>query len=126
MHHCVTFNFGPAKVCSPAIFETSFSYDKDIWTVGTYYYMHFYIVVLALILMLCSDRCPALKVQMQPGSSPTGRWTLILMMTLVTDQPQFACPVEEGEVSDCDQDTATPDLVQALSEQTLSRDNEGH
>ena len=24
MHHGVTFNFGSAKVCSPAIFETSF------------------------------------------------------------------------------------------------------
>ena len=32
MHHGVTFNFGSAKVCSPAIFETSFSSDKDdIW-----------------------------------------------------------------------------------------------
>ena len=29
MHHGVTFNFGSAKVCSPAIFETPFSYDKD-------------------------------------------------------------------------------------------------
>ena len=28
--HCVIFNLGPAKVCSPAMFETSFSYDKDI------------------------------------------------------------------------------------------------
>ena len=31
MHHGVTFNFGSAKLCSPAIFETSFSYDKDIY-----------------------------------------------------------------------------------------------
>ena len=31
MYHGVTFNFGSAKVCSPAIFETYFSYDKDIW-----------------------------------------------------------------------------------------------
>ena len=30
VHHGVTFNFGSAKVCSPAMFETSFSYDKDI------------------------------------------------------------------------------------------------
>ena len=29
VHHGVTFNFGPAKVCSPAIFETCFSYDKE-------------------------------------------------------------------------------------------------
>ena len=35
MHHCVTFNFGSAKVCSP---ETSFSYDKDIWIAATGYY----------------------------------------------------------------------------------------
>ena len=43
--HGVTFNFGSAKVCSPAIFETSFSYDKDIWIAATDYYMHFYVLV---------------------------------------------------------------------------------
>ena len=46
MHHGVTFNFGSAKVCSPAIFETFFSYDKDIWIAATDYFMHFYIIVL--------------------------------------------------------------------------------
>ena len=46
MHHGVTFNFGSAKVCSPAIFETFFSCDKDIWIAATDYYMHFYIIVL--------------------------------------------------------------------------------
>ena len=46
MHHGVTFNFGFAKVCSPAIFETRFSYDKDIWIAATDYYMYFYITVL--------------------------------------------------------------------------------
>ena len=46
MRHCVTFNFGSAKECSPTIFETSFSYDKDIWIAVTDSYMHFYIVVL--------------------------------------------------------------------------------
>ena len=46
MHHGVTFNFGSAKVCSPTIFETSFSYDKVIWIAATDYYMHFYIIVL--------------------------------------------------------------------------------
>ena len=46
MHHGVTFNFGSAKVCLPAIFETSFSYDKDIWIAATDYSMHFYIIVL--------------------------------------------------------------------------------
>ena len=46
MHHGVTFNFGTAKVCSPAIFETCFSYNKDIWIAATDYYVHFYIIVL--------------------------------------------------------------------------------
>ena len=35
MHHGVTFNFGSAKVSSPAIFDTSFSYDKDKWNAAT-------------------------------------------------------------------------------------------
>ena len=34
----VTFSFGSAKVCSPATFETCFSYDKDIWIAATDYY----------------------------------------------------------------------------------------
>ena len=46
MHHGVTFNFGSAKVYSPAIFETS--YDQDIWIAGTDYYMHFYIIIIVL------------------------------------------------------------------------------
>ena len=46
MHHGVTFNFGSAKVCSLAIFETYLSDNKDIWNVATYYYMYFYIIVL--------------------------------------------------------------------------------
>ena len=33
-----TFNFGTAKVCSPPIFETCFSYTKDIWIAATDYY----------------------------------------------------------------------------------------
>ena len=33
-------------VCSPEIFETSFSYDQDIWIAATDYYMHFYIIML--------------------------------------------------------------------------------
>ena len=41
MHNGVTFNFGSAKVCSPTIFETCFSYDKDIWIAATDYYMSF-------------------------------------------------------------------------------------
>ena len=46
MHHGVTFNFGSAKVCSTAIFETSFSYVKDIWIAATDYYIHIYKIVL--------------------------------------------------------------------------------
>ena len=38
MHHGMTFNFGSAKVCSPAVFETCFSYDKDIWFAATDYF----------------------------------------------------------------------------------------
>ena len=46
MHHGVIFNFGSAKVCSPAIFKVSFSYDKDVWIAATDYYLHFYIILL--------------------------------------------------------------------------------
>ena len=61
MHHGVTFNFGSAKVCSPAIFETSFSCNKDIWIAATDYYMHFYIIVffpLAAIIQLINFTAP--------------------------------------------------------------------
>ena len=44
VHHGVTFLL--CKVCSVAIFETSFSCDKDIWIAATDYYMHFYIIML--------------------------------------------------------------------------------
>ena len=46
MHHGVILNFLSAKVCSPAIFETLLSYDKDILIAATDYYMNFYIIVL--------------------------------------------------------------------------------
>ena len=52
MRHGVTFNCGSAKVCSPVIFETPFSYDKDIWIASTVYYMHFYIVLFPLTAIL--------------------------------------------------------------------------
>ena len=45
VHHGMTFNFGSSKVCSPVIFETSFSYDKDVSIAVTDIYMHFYIIV---------------------------------------------------------------------------------
>ena len=38
--------FCSARVRLPAIFETSFSYDKDIWIAETDYCMQFYIIVL--------------------------------------------------------------------------------
>ena len=42
MHrHGVTFNFGSVQVCSPAMFDTRLSYDKDIWIAATDYYMYF-------------------------------------------------------------------------------------
>ena len=47
MHqHGVTIKFSSAKVCSHAILETCFSYDKDIWIAATDYYMYFYIIIL--------------------------------------------------------------------------------
>ena len=46
MHYGVTFSFGSAKVCSPAIFETCFSYNNDIWIAATDYYVYLYIIVL--------------------------------------------------------------------------------
>ena len=46
MHNCVTFSFDSAKMCSAAIFETCFSYNKDIWIAATEYYMFIYIIVL--------------------------------------------------------------------------------
>ena len=49
MPHGMGFSFGSVKVCSPAIFETSFSFDKDIWIAATDYNMHFYIIVLFLL-----------------------------------------------------------------------------
>ena len=47
--HGVIFNLGSAKVCSPAIIETYFSYDKDILIAVTYYYMFFYLIVQFLL-----------------------------------------------------------------------------
>ena len=45
----MTFNFDPVKVCSPAIFETCLSYDKDIWIVTIDYYVYLYTIVLFLL-----------------------------------------------------------------------------
>ena len=43
LSHGVIFNLGSAKVCSAAIIETDFSYDKDIWIAVADYYMYFYL-----------------------------------------------------------------------------------
>ena len=62
MHPDVTFNLGPAKVCSSAIFEIYFSYDKYIWiaatTVGTemqyqYRYQTLFWLCISIILKYC-------------------------------------------------------------------------
>ena len=39
LNNVVTFYLGSAKVYSPAIFKTYFSYHKDIWIAVTYYYL---------------------------------------------------------------------------------------
>ena len=49
LSHGVIFNLGPAKVCSPAIIETYFSYDKYIWIAVTDYHMYFNLIVLFLL-----------------------------------------------------------------------------
>ena len=49
LSHGVIFNFGSAKVCSPAIVETYFSYGKDIWIDITLY---FYLIVLFLLVAI--------------------------------------------------------------------------
>ena len=46
VNHGMTFNVGSAKVSSPAIFETCFSFDIDIWIAATDYCKYFYIIVL--------------------------------------------------------------------------------
>ena len=45
LHHGVAILLYQS-VFSAAIFETSFSYDKDIWIAATDYYIHFYIIML--------------------------------------------------------------------------------
>ena len=37
VHLGVTFNFGSAKLRSPAIYETCFTYDKDFWIAANDY-----------------------------------------------------------------------------------------
>ena len=49
VHHGVTFNFGSANVCSPAIFEAGFSYHKDTWITATGFHTYFKIIVIFTI-----------------------------------------------------------------------------
>ena len=46
LNHGLTLTFGSAKVFSSAMFETCFSYDKEIWIGASDYYMYVYIIVL--------------------------------------------------------------------------------
>ena len=48
----VIFNLAPAKVCSPAIIEMYFSYDKDIWIAVIDYYVYFYLILLFLLVAI--------------------------------------------------------------------------
>ena len=48
LSHGVIFNIGHAKVCSPAVIEAYFSYDKDIWIAVSDNCMSFYLIVLFL------------------------------------------------------------------------------
>ena len=43
-HHAVIFD--SAQMCSPAIFDSCFSYDKDLWIASTGYCRDLYIIVL--------------------------------------------------------------------------------
>ena len=52
LSHGVIFNLGPATVCSPAIIETYFSYDKDVWIAVTDYHIYFYLTVLFLLVAI--------------------------------------------------------------------------
>ena len=49
LSHGGMFSLDPAKVCSLAIIEIYFFYDKDIWIAVTDYYMYFYLIVLFLL-----------------------------------------------------------------------------
>ena len=52
--HGVTFTFGPAKVCSPAIFETCFSYGKYLWIapINKFYSFIIFSVLINVVILL--------------------------------------------------------------------------
>ena len=46
-NHGLAFNLGSARVCcSPAVFETYFSFHNGTWIAVTYYGIYFYLIVL--------------------------------------------------------------------------------
>ena len=49
LSHGVIFCVSSAKVCSPAVIETDFSYYKDKWLAVTDYYIYFYLLVLFVL-----------------------------------------------------------------------------
>ena len=46
LNQCVTFNLGFAKVFSPILFDTYFSYHKDMMIAASDYYMYFHVIML--------------------------------------------------------------------------------
>ena len=52
LSHGVIFNLDPAQVCSPAIIDTYFCNEKDIWIAITDYYMYCYLIVLYLLVSI--------------------------------------------------------------------------
>ena len=47
LNHGVIFNLGSVKVCSPAVIQTYFIYDKDKWIAVTDYCMYFHLIVVS-------------------------------------------------------------------------------
>ena len=90
MHHDLTFSFGSAKVCSPAIFETSFSYNKDIWIAATDYYMYFYIIVLfALASTVKREMFAAIKVRGFPFKMILALLKLVRQFPFLSDNSRI-------------------------------------
>ena len=56
--HGVIFNLGSPKVCSPAIIETYFSSDKDMWIAVTNYCMYFNLIVQFLLVAILQFLLP--------------------------------------------------------------------
>ena len=52
LSHGVIFNLGSANLCSPAIIETCFSYDRQYGFAVTDYSMYLYLIVLFLLVTI--------------------------------------------------------------------------